>query len=471
MKNIFNSICSFTKKHCGICFQLIRRDINKYLSFLFLFSVACSQSLWAQEFPIQSKNYSSPSLYFNALRQYYSQIDPYLSRLYTSVFQYTSRDNIFSQEREVGGLADRIQASIYGASIGDSLGSLTEAQPIEKIRENFPEGISSFWSASSQIAPPGSPGHALFIAHSLNNSGGWKITDDTFFSKIVLSMALEAREKKWDVDTGMTELAIAFSKVKTSAVLGIGGSVVYGCNQLSRILKNSELLGGLWWKRGAFHWDIQARITNKQEGGSGGVMRAWPMGIVFYDDIDKAGEWGALQSYLTHADPTAIASSASMAVGIALALQGKAPVDIISGMGEYAKKWEAKAKSGSASTEVYDLILRAYLSRAERPEKFFSTLPTGGFTSKEALAAAVYIFAKDPNSVMEAIYVATHSAGPGRGTDSDTIAQLAAALVGAHSGAATLPKNWINSVEGKDELQQLAGRTIRMLSSRVDTDD
>lgn len=73
-----------------------------------------------------------------------------------------------------------------------------------------------------------------------------------------------------------------------------------------------------------------------------------------------------------------------------------------------------------------------------------------GWAAHYALAAAVYIFALFPHDISSALYLAVHTPG-----DSDSIASLSGALIGAFAGQ--LPdESMVNSIEESNRLNILA---------------
>jgi ADP-ribosylglycohydrolase len=98
------------------------------------------------------------------------------------------------------------------------------------------------------------------------------------------------------------------------------------------------------------------------------------------------------------------------------------------------------------------------LARAEggaKPDSVLEELL--GWNAREALAAAVYVFARHPDSPRGALLEAANTPG-----DSDSIATLVGALVGARSGLGGLPKDWVSQLERTDELQALAQRITKV---------
>jgi ADP-ribosylglycohydrolase len=73
------------------------------------------------------------------------------------------------------------------------------------------------------------------------------------------------------------------------------------------------------------------------------------------------------------------------------------------------------------------------------------------WAAHEAIAAAVYLLERHPDDPRAAILEGANTPG-----DSDSIATLAGALLGARCGARALPADWVHDVERADELLDLA---------------
>ncbi|MGL4462456.1 MAG: ADP-ribosylglycohydrolase family protein, partial [Planctomycetia bacterium] len=128
----------------------------------------------------------------------------------------------------------------------------------------------------------------------------------------------------------------------------------------------------------------------------------------------------------------------------ARAVRGEEPKRIVSEMIAAACRY---------STRTALMMLRA-LDDAENgvgPEVTLDRLQA--WAAHEAIAAAVYIFARHPNDPRAAILEGANTPG-----DSDSIATLAGALVGARCGLEALPTDWITDVERSAELLALAER-------------
>src|SRR5207249_6145442 len=123
-------------------------------------------------------------------------------------------------------------------------------------------------------------------------------TDDTQMAEVVLRTLLEGHS---DLDDTMQRLAQGFVRWSRSPQGGHrapGNACLAGCRRLA---------DGVAWREAG----------GATAGGCGSVMRAYPFGLVFAADLDKAEAWAVEHSKLTHRDPIALAASAALAVGMA----------------------------------------------------------------------------------------------------------------------------------------------------------
>jgi ADP-ribosylglycohydrolase len=187
------------------------------------------------------------------------------------------------------------------------------------------------------------------------------------------------------------------------------------------------------------HW---SRAGGATAGGCGSVMRAYPFGLLFARDLERAEAWSVAHSRLTHGDPIALAASAAMAVGMARILRDDALDIVLSEMVAAACRWSPKTAA---------MMARAIDDAQESvpPEQTLDRLRA--WAAHEAIAAAVYILARHPDDPRAAILEGANTPG-----DSDSIATLAGALVGARRGLAAIPATWIADVERSAELLTLA---------------
>lgn len=193
-------------------------------------------------------------------------------------------------------------------------------------------------------------------------------------------------------------------------------------------------------------------------------MRAYPFGFVFSQDIQKAKTWAAAHSTITHGDYSAQASCAALAVGIAYALQQKDYTFIIEEMIKAAQEYDQT--TADKMTIAYHAGLQAKkllnhnqdcITQLKNPhntfrqwhEEFFKKYQ--GWSAQDAIAGVVYIFSCVPNDIKTAIYLGVHTPG-----DSDSIASLAGALVGAYTQEFNIADLLLERLENYDYLCALA---------------
>lgn len=308
--------------------------------------------------------------------------------------------------------AERCAGAVLGAAIGDAMGHPTEFLSMDEIRARFGAagvaGFELFWERDGRRFAP--------------------YTDDTQMAEIVLRTLIEARDATEDLDASMTRMARGFVDW---AAHPQGGHRAPG---------NACLAGARALAAGA-PWREAGGAT---AGGCGSVMRVYPFGLVFADDVDRAETWAVAHSRLTHRDPIALAASAAMAVGVARVSCGEALADVLTAM------VEAAARYSDTTAAMMDRALDD-AREGVGPEVTLDRLR--GWAAHEAIAAAVYVFARFPDDPRAAILEGANTPG-----DSDSLATLAGALVGARVGVGALPAEWVRDVERSDELLALAAR-------------
>ncbi|MBK7858043.1 MAG: ADP-ribosylglycohydrolase family protein [Archangiaceae bacterium] len=298
---------------------------------------------------------------------------------------------------------------VLGAAIGDAMGHPTEfLESVAAIRAKYGgQGVTKFelyWERDGKHFAP--------------------YTDDTQMAEAVLRALLEARGES--LDTTMRLMAkkfVAWANEPQGGHRAPGNACLAGCRAL---------------EAGA-PWDQAGGAT---AGGCGSVMRAYPFGLVFARDVKKAEEWAVAHSRLTHRDPIALAASAAMAVGVALLARGE-PV------AQASSEMVAAACRYSASTAAMMATAIDEARRGVEPEVTLERLRA--WAAHEAIAAGVYLLERHPDDARAAILEGANTSG-----DSDSIATLAGALVGARVGARGLPADWVRDVERSEELFALA---------------
>ena len=303
------------------------------------------------------------------------------------------------------------QGAVLGAALGDAVGHPTEF-------------IASFAGIRAKYGPEGVTGPTLFWERDGKRFTPY--TDDTQMAEVVLRSLLESRAQSEDLDAAMRRMGRGFVEWAAHPQGGHrapGNACLSGCRALEQGVRWSEAGGAT-------------------AGGCGSVMRAYPFGLVFAGDLHRAERWAVAHSRLTHGDPIALAACAAMAVGMARVVRGETLDVVLSEMVAAACRYCAKT-AAMVATAIHEA--RTGVS----PEVTLQRLQ--GWAAHEAIAAAAYVFARHPDDPGAAILEGANTPG-----DSDSIATLAGALVGARCGALALPEAWVRDLERAEELRDLA---------------
>ena len=349
-----------------------------------------------------------------------------------------------------------VKGSVIASAIGDAMGKVTEFKAPEQIFQVYPNGIRSFNDFKPQD-------------FWLDKNGNYvaPYTDDTAMAKLTLEVLIESRQKTWDLDTTMEELAKAFVKDMhapkgwTYPERAPGNASMKNTRELERRLTiGIEQWKPTWWKPWTLWQSPWWAVGGLNDGGCGSVMHAFPFGLVFAEDPEKAAKWAVKHSLLTHGAPIAQAACAAMAVGVAYAVRQEKPEICAQKMIEAARAYDHKTADmmeevvNTASKIPQNLSLQELFEYSKPVFQKFE-----GWAAHDAIAATLYIFLVSHNDVKKAIYLGVHTPG-----DSDSLACMAGALVGAYVGIEQLPKDWIKTVEGSEELLNLAFQASQLIT-------
>lgn len=347
----------------------------------------------------------------------------------------------------------KVLSSLASSAIGDALGRVTEFIPsVDAQFKRYPHGvqrISDFTKSDWNRVPA-----------ALRNKNIAPYTDDTRMALLVceaLKMpdcVIKRRES--------TMAAIAQNFIRDLDDPTYGWAASYrapGLNCLKSVKHLKQKTPHEKQQPG--WWDAQSL----QGGGCGSVMRAHPFGLVLYNNPEQAKLWAVEHSKITHGHPIALAACAAMAVGTAHALEGaQKPEAIILEMIKAAQEYDHVTAQKMRTAVTYATqakvllekaggnIKKAFKNKAFKTfhEKVFNEFQ--GWAAHDAIAATVYVFALFPEDIDAALFTGVHTPG-----DSDSIAAMAGALVGAYSG--TLPSQVpLTKIEDAERFKEFAQR-------------
>ena len=223
---------------------------------------------------------------------------------------------------------DSIKGAIIGAALGDALGRVTEfIDTTNKIHKKYGKlGVTSFKSFKNSD----------WVTDPKTKKKIAAYTDDTVMSLIILkhySQGLLQNTLSFSPGYNVEHMIAAdfvqlFGDTKYTIdplydVRAHGPTNIHAAYELKKFLEGMDPkdyrfnLERIWCNRD--NTDNHHKIA--REGGCGSVMRAWPIGLIFWNSEDRAAYHARTQSMITHRHPMAISACAALAVGVAVAVQ------------------------------------------------------------------------------------------------------------------------------------------------------
>jgi len=218
-------------------------------------------------------------------------------------------------------------------------------------------------------------------------------------------------------------------------------------------------------------WMRWFQATNPSSKGCGANMRVVP--TAFLDDTETALNLAQLQAAMTHGHPTALAATELTALAVRLAAQGMPLTDIPRWLTEYSlirmehgtyrtkwlgrlrKRWPLGVSTDTSMRagwgECLDMLCRlnSLLDRspAARPDDACAVLG-GGWVAEEALVLGLYYAVTYRESAPLVVSEAARTDG-----DSDSIASIAGAIIGAALGENAWPEDWRRRIERRADIE------------------
>jgi ADP-ribosylglycohydrolase len=176
--------------------------------------------------------------------------------------------------------------------------------------------------------------------------------------------------------------------------------------------------------------------------GCGGVMRAAPAGLVSADDPFALG---CDVAAITHSHPTGFLAAGALALLVQRILHGDTlPAALRHALHRLAREPDHD-ETTAALRGAMDLALGVAAS-AETVERLGE-----GWIAEEALAIAVFCALVHPTDLEAALVLAANHSG-----DTDSTAAITGNLMGALLGRDAIPARWLDPLELRDAIEQLA---------------
>ncbi|MFC0508413.1 ADP-ribosylglycohydrolase family protein [Micromonospora costi] len=321
----------------------------------------------------------------------------------------------------------RAAGSLFGLAYGDALGKETEFLPVaEIVRRYGPAGPRDLVGDPALVTDDTQM--ALAVA--------WALREAPALAPEAVEPRLRRRFLDW-----------ASSPDNDRAP---GVTCLRACAGLAR---------GLRWQ--------EATVAGSK--GCGANMRVTPVGLLDVD-LDTLAGLAQLQAGLTHGHPTGLAASELTAYAVRLLRDGAALGELPGLLADRAREqrrvyradwlgdlWQRPGgmTPGEFMAQGWDECLDALGRLADalaRPDDGGDPcrLTGEGWVAEEALVTALYCAVRHADDPVGALARGATTAG-----DSDSIAALAGAFVGAAAGLAAWPADWATRIEYADQLTAL----------------
>ncbi len=330
---------------------------------------------------------------------------------------------------------NRASGCLFGLAFGDAMGAPVEFLSIPEMLQRYPPlGIQS---------PQGNPA---------------RVTDDTQMALAVGEALLESAQvgnfAPVNLETSLRAKYVEWlNSPENNRAPGM--TCLTACRQLEK------------------GWPWQAATSGSSKG-CGANMRVAPVGLLksgaFGINENRRAAIAQFQAALTHGHPTALAASDLTSATIAYLVRGEAPQKLTGFLRDYAhsqrkvyhEEWLGSLWQRAFIDSPESFIERGWqecllvLDRLDRALKSpaYETDPclqTGeGWIAEEALVTGLLCFLFFIGEPVRALQRAALTSG-----DSDSIACLTGAFVGAHLGLEVWSQDWLERIEYKDQLYRL----------------
>lgn len=315
----------------------------------------------------------------------------------------------------------RALGALYGLAVGDALGAPTEAMTREQIQAVYGQ-VTGFVAARDDVR------------------GTARVTDDTDQALIVGHLVVEG--------SGHVDPHRLGEELRA-----------WGRRMADR--GASRLLGPSTQRALALLADgCPPEETGRYGTTNGAAMRIAPIGVaVPPEPLQRLVGAVVRAGLVTHDTRVAHAGAAAVAAAVSAGIEGAGLADAAVCAVRAAEL--AAAHGHGAPTDVADRIRRAVSARDGLPA-LLDTLGTGVAT-EESVPAAFAVAARYPDDPWAACLAATNAGG-----DTDTIAAMAGAMVGACTGIDALPEKAVRTVRRANDLDlEPLARELLVLRARA----
>lgn len=335
-------------------------------------------------------------------------------------------------------LKSKLYGALYGAALGDAMGATTEFCTQTQIKEQFNNRLESLEQSISFITHGIIPGSvtddfsaSIYLMRSILNSNG-------VFNEEVSEQAL----LDWSKDDYYFK---RFSGANTKKAVD---------------MIESGVRPGL----------IESKRNYLGENTNGAAMKSSPIAMLGLLDSSQLLQWSLNLCMPTHFNSSAVSGTCAVIYATYEALTENSSIDSVLKAGllgaregnEAMQKLNRISPSADVATRIERAIedAKKISSREERIEYIYNFTGTG-ISVTESIVAVFAIIASVSDDPMEGIFTAINSGG-----DTDTIASITGAILGALNGFDSLNEGLLNQVVQVNEsleIKQTIERYVEMI--------
>jgi len=346
---------------------------------------------------------------------------------------------------------DRVRGCLLGGALGDALGAGIEFLSLAEIRRaHGPAGVTGLTEAYGVFAP---------------------ITDDTQMTLFTAEGLIRAsvRGRSRGICHPPTVLWQAYQRwLVTQRMAGppaeVSGWLAAQPVLYARRAPGEACLSGL----AAPKMGTPESPANPGSKGCGTVMRSAPFGLLRREPED-AWSLAVECAVLTHGHPSGYLAAGAFAWIVACVLEGE---PVLAAAASALRRLEDEPVGHEVAR-----ALRAALGAAgeiaadaggAEPALMAARVETlgAGWVAEEALAIAVFCAATAAGDPRAALLAAVNHSG-----DSDSTGAICGNLVGAALGEDALPAAWLDELEGRDLVREMADDLVREITGSADVAD
>ncbi|GAA4859605.1 hypothetical protein GCM10025787_50420 [Saccharopolyspora rosea] len=340
----------------------------------------------------------------------------------------------------------RVLGFLLGGAVGDALGYPIEDDSLAEIRRKYgPGGLTDFVDA---------------------HRPGGSISDDTQMTLFTLDGLIRAsiRRRLFGENEPGTQVQHAYQRwLHTQGFdwKDAGGPIAseppdgWLIRQKGLFVRRAPGTTSIQALHGYASGKARGSFTHRlnDSKGCGGVMRAAPAGL-WSDDPAEVFQVGALTAVLTHGHPSGYLPAGALAVIIQQLLAGRSLPEAVDRALTELSTWDDQEETSTALRRAIELAAAG----TPTPEQIHERIGEGWF-GEQVLAIAVCAALTCPESFTDAVVLAANHSG-----DSDSTAAICGNIMGAAQTAREIPPNWLERLELREVIEQLARDAFREFS-------